>query len=183
VRDPMTAGIRAVACALATGVATAVSGQAPNLRVQVPGVAGVVLLDSIARKFVVQAPVPVLLAAIDSAFADFGLPVDALDRTAGTLPNRRVTLSRRLGNTPLSRYLDCGRGFSGENANIYRVTLAAAAWPDQQSGTATALHVALIAGGQDPAGSRSGYVLCTSKGAFEEEFANKIKARLAPPGW
>lgn len=49
------------------------------------------------------------------------------------------------------------------------------------TGNATTLHVALIAGGQDPAGSRSGYVLCTSKGFFEEEFAARDRAKLAGP--
>ncbi|MBL8982228.1 MAG: hypothetical protein JNL26_08585 [Gemmatimonadetes bacterium] len=170
-----TRGLLAIALVTTGGV----HAQAPNIRVQVPGVPGVVLLDSIARAFAVAAPAQRVEAAIHETFAGFGIKPDAVEPGAGRLPSRRLTISRRLANTPLSRYIDCGRGFSGENANVYRVTIVLAAWPDPQAGDARSLHVAFIGGGLDPAGSRSNYVLCTSKGVLEEEFATKVQARLA----
>lgn len=174
-------GARWALLAIVMMTGRALHAQAPNIRVQVPGVAGVVLLDSIARRCPIAAPAARVEAAIHETFADFGIKPDAVEPGAGRLPSRRLTISRRLGNTPLSRYIDCGRGFSGENANVCRVTIVMAAWPDPQSGDATALHVAFIGGGLDPAGSRGNYVLCTSKGVLEEEFAAKVRARLAPP--
>lgn len=166
-----------VACCL-----TPVLGaQSPNLRAQIPGLERPVLLDSIAIKVPLAGPADRVVAVINEVYALWDLPIEGFDAGIGRLPNRRVTRSRRLGKTPMSRYLDCGRGFSGDNANIYRITLATAAWPEPMTGEATAIRVALIAGGQDPAGSRSGYVLCTTRGNFEQEFAEQVKTRLATP--
>jgi hypothetical protein len=79
----------------------------------------------------------------------------------------------------MSRFLDCGRGFNGNNADIYRVTIATAAWPEPATGTATKIHIALIGGGLDPSGAGDGYVVCTSRGFFEEDFAKRVNAKLA----
>lgn len=170
-------GVTLVAALLASAVP--VTGWAQNLRTHVPGVAQPILLDTVAYRARVVAPMARVLAAIDSAYASYNLPAESYDPEIGQLPSRRVTRSRQLGRSAMSRYLDCGRGFSGDNANLYRITLSTAAWPVVVAGDSVDLHVALIAGGQDPAGSRSGYVLCTSKGAFEEEFAGKVKAVLS----
>ncbi|MCC6317553.1 MAG: hypothetical protein IT361_07670 [Gemmatimonadaceae bacterium] len=155
-------------------LAAPVEGQGPNIRVQVPGIPGVVLLDSIAERKRVIGNTEAILKAIDSAYAFFQLPVEAIDPAVGRLPNRRVTLSRRMGKTPLSRFLDCGRGFSGNYADMYRVTISTAAWLSPPRGDTTEVNIAIIGGALDPAGTGDGYVLCTSRGYFEADFARKV---------
>jgi hypothetical protein len=155
------------------------AGAQPFARVQVPGVQQPVLLDSIAIAHKVDGSVERVLKAIDEVYAEFDLPVETFDPQAGRFPNRRVTKSRRLGKSAMSRFLDCGRGFNGNNADIYRVTIATAAWPEPATGTATKIHIALIGGGLDPSGAGDGYVVCTSRGFFEEDFAKRVNAKLA----
>lgn len=150
-----------------------------NIRVQVPGVDGPVLLDSLAISHAVSAPVDRLLKAIEAVYADWGLPVESFDPQVGRFPNRRVDLRRRFRDKALSLYIDCGSGFAGNNADTYRITVATAAWPDVMSGTATKLNVALIGGGRDPSGNSVAYVVCTSRGRFEREFAAEVSAKLA----
>lgn len=151
----------------------------PNARVSIPGQNQPILLDSVAIGHKISGPVDAIIKAVDEVYAEFGLPVEAFDPSTGRFPNRRVTLSRRLGKQPLSRYLDCGRGFAGNYADRYRVTISTAAWTEPATGTATKLHVAIIGGGLDPSGAGDGYVLCTTRGFFEDEFVKRVSAKLA----
>ena len=154
-------------------------GQQAEIRVQVPGVEHPVLLDSIAIPHKISAPVDALIKAIDEVFAEFGLSVESFDPQAGRFPNRRLNVRRQFRGKKLSLYLNCGRGFAGENADTYRITIATAAWPEPATGTSAQLHVALIGGGLDPAGNANTYVVCTTTGRFEEEFAKRVSEKLA----
>jgi hypothetical protein len=169
---------RTVAVTMLVGLAswsTEAGGQSNQLRVQIPGFEWPVQLDTISISYPLTGDRTKILAAIDAAFAHFELPVEAFDASVGRAPNRRVTKTRRLGKQMMSRYLDCGRGFAGNNADVYRIILSAAAWPEPATGDVTALKVAIIAAGQDQAGARNDYVLCTSRGAFEREFIARVR--------
>lgn len=176
----MPRGLAGALVALTT-MAAGLHAQAPQARAVLPGIDVPIMLDTMALEFPIAGARDSIYAALLSVFQELKIPVQTANPKAGLLNNLNADISRRLGGERLSRYIDCGRGFSGENANVCRVTIVMAAWPDPQSGDATALHVAFIGGGLDPAGSRGNYVLCTSKGVLEEEFAAKVRARLAPP--
>lgn len=172
---------RTVAVATLMGLVGWVPGaaaQSNELRVQIPGFEWPVQLDTIAISYPLTGDRNRILAAIDAAFAHFDLPVEAFDASVGRAPNRRVTRTRRLGKQMMSRYLDCGRGFAGNNADVYRIILSSAAWPEPATGEVTSVKVAIIAAGQDQAGARNDYVLCTSRGAFEREFIARVRERL-----
>lgn len=160
-------------------VPCAAHAQQPNIRVQVPGVVSPVLLDSVALASAISAPVDRVLKVIDEVYAEWGLPAESFDAQVGRYPNRRVNLRRQFRGKQMSLYIDCGRGFSGNNADSYRITIATAAWPEPATGTATKLHVAFIGGGVNVAASGDGYVVCTTRGRFEEEFAKRVSEKLA----
>jgi len=75
----------------------------------------------------------------------------------------------RIGGRRLSRYLDCGRGMTGANADTYRVTISLVSWVSERSGS-TQVHTAIQASAK--ARDVNSYpVNCSSKGVLEREIA------------
>jgi hypothetical protein len=152
--------------------------QPTELRVQIPGWDVPILLDTIASKREVKGPRDKVLAAITATFAEYDLPAEGIDPTISRVPNRRVMRRGKLGKQPISRYLDCGRGFAGNHADVYRIVVSSAAWPEPDTGDVATIKVAIIGAGQDPAGASKGFVQCHTRGFFEPEFARKVQARV-----
>jgi len=156
------------------------AAQTPQARALLPGVDGAILLDTLGLPFPIHGSRDSIFTALESVFKELKIPVETRDPRTGLLHNLNADISKRIGNIPLSRYLDCGRGFSGDNANFYQVTLAISAWVDPPRGEPQRLQVAIAASGRDPAGSRTGWVQCTSKGTLEKLVADKVQALLSP---
>lgn len=154
--------------------------QAPGARAMLPGLDAPILLDTIGLAFPVHGPRDSIFAALETTFRELKIPIEARDPQTGLLRNLDAEVSRRLGGQPLSRYLDCGRGFSGNNADFYRITLAISAWVEPAGGAPERLLVAIAASGRDPAGSRSAYSPCTSRGALEKRIAERVQELAAP---
>ena len=175
-------GAVAIAGALLLTVAAArdAAAQTPQARAVLPGIDGAILLDTLGLPFPIHGNRDSIFVALESVFKELKIPVETRDPRKGLLHNLNADVSKRIGNVPLSRYLDCGRGFSGDNANFYQVTLAISAWVDPPMGEPKQLQVAIAAAGRDPAGSRTGWVQCTSKGSLEKLVADKVQALLSP---
>jgi hypothetical protein len=144
-----------------------------------PGYELPVLLDTLGIASHVSGSRDAIFEALSHVFSELEIAVEEQDHRAGFLRNLGVQKSRRIGKVALSRYFDCGRGFSGANADVYRITIALSAWVEPVSGAAERLQVAVVGSGQDPAGSRSGYVKCNSTGALEALIADHVRARVA----
>jgi len=155
------------------------SAQKPQARAVLPGIDGAILLDTLGLPFPIHGNRDSIFTALERVFKDLKIPVETRDPRTGLLRNLNAEISKRLGNVPLSRYLDCGRGFSGDNANFYQINLAISAWIDPPSGDAKQLQVAIAASGRDPAGSRSGWAQCTSRGALEQLVADRVQAAVS----
>lgn len=170
----------AAALCLATFPATPVAAQGPQARAVLPGIEGAIMLDTMALTFNIRGNRDSIFTAIETVFTELKLPVETRNARYSLLNNLNADVSRRLGDQPLSRYLDCGRGFSGSNADFYRITLAISAWVEPASGEPQRLMVAIAASGRDPAGSRSAYSQCTSRGALEKRIADRVQALVDP---
>lgn len=144
-----------------------------------PGLDAPILLDTIALPFPIAGHRDSIFVALEKAFAELKIPIEARDPQTGLLRNLNAEVSRRIGGQAMSRYLDCGRGFSGNNADFYRITLAISAWVEPAGGAPERLLVAIAASGRDPAGSRSAYSPCTSRGALEKRIAERVQALVA----
>jgi hypothetical protein len=168
----------------ALGFASAIAfspsdAQGPGARVTLPGYETPILLDTLAIVTRVSGSRDAIFAALSQVFADLDIRVEEKDHGAGLLRNLGVEKIRRLGKTPLSRYFDCGRGFSGANADIYRITIALSAWVEPPAGEAERLHIAVVGSGRDPAGSATGSVKCNSTGRLEAFIAEGVRAKVA----
>jgi hypothetical protein len=154
------------------------AAQGPNTRAMLPGYGSTILLDTLAFPKRVSGQRDSIYVALFKVLGELDIPVEARDRQSGLARNLNVERSRRLGNVPLSRYFDCGRGFAGNNADLYRLTIALSAWVGSASDSTTRLFIASAASGQDPAGSKTGYVMCPSTGQLEERIAQRVRQVL-----
>ncbi|MEP7383122.1 MAG: hypothetical protein ABI910_15635 [Gemmatimonadota bacterium] len=148
----------------------------PKARAMLPGMDGPILLDTMGIAIPISGDRDAIFAALGTVFTELKIPVELNDPAHGLMRNLNAEISRRLGGEPMSRYVDCGRGFSGSNADIYRITLAVAAWIEPATGDPKDLVVAIAASGRDPAGSKSAYSVCTSRGALEHRIAERVQA-------
>lgn len=172
-----------LASLLLLGAAAPMLSQAqkgPGTRAMLPGMDGPILLDTLGLPVPVSGNRDSIFAALETVFTELKIPVQLNDPKQGLLNNLNADISRRLGGQPLSRYIDCGRGFSGNNADYYRITLAVSAWLDPNVGEPKNLYVAIAATGRDPAGSKSAYSMCTSRGALERRIAERVQEIVKP---
>lgn len=154
------------------------AAQPPGSRALLPGNDTPILLDTLGIAQPIRGSRDSIFAATGAVFTELQIPIEESNAGTGMLRNLNAQVSRRLGGVPLSRYLDCGRGFSGSNADIYRIELAISVWVEPATGDAERLLVAIAATGRDPSGSRSAFSACTSRGALEERIAAMVQARL-----
>ena len=178
------APIRALTVATTIAVAAAAvpaQAQTPSARAILPGIESPILLDTLGLPYPIHGNRDAIFTAIEGAFKELKIPVETRDPKSGMPRNLNAEVTRRLGNEALSRYLDCGRGFSGNNADFYRITLAISTWVERATGEPQKLLIAIAASGRDPAGSRSAYPTCTSRGALERRIADRVQALVAAP--
>lgn len=155
--------------------------EAVRVRVQLPAWRGSIVLDTLALRNRVEfdaAPAsvwPALAAAVrglDPALAEVA------DSTVGLVAGPGVVAFRRLAGDAMSRWLDCGTGMTGPQANTSRVTLAFAAILDPLPGNRSRLGLALTASALDRSGSTSVAVQCNTFGTLEAAVIEATERRL-----
>lgn len=160
-------------------VVEAALGQGSRVRIAVAGHNGPVSVDSMAASFEVPASRGAAFHAAAQAMLEFRIKPSTRDSIRGTVGivnlAHRVTFAR----SPIRRFLDCGIGIMGANADNWRVYITAFAFVDGRDSTRSALRVAIVGGARDVAGSSTDAVACASTGAFESMFAERVKLRLA----
>ncbi|MFP5355205.1 MAG: hypothetical protein ACLGIK_08650 [Gemmatimonadota bacterium] len=172
--------MRFLVAALALFVAAApVSGQNARVRVGIIGHPGPVTVDSLAALFELKAPRAQVFHAVAQAMAELKVPIDMRDSVRGMVGVTSVGLMRRFANAPISRYLNCGSGITGLNADNWRVFITAFAFVDAKDAETTELRLAMVGGARDVAGSSTDPVACGSTGSFENLLAERVKRRLA----
>lgn len=169
----------AASVALASIAASSLSAQSYRARVWLPAYPAVIALDTLAIRS--EFPAPRLEAfKLTAAVMETELKIElkVRDSTAGVVGNMELVKMRKLNRTPLSRYVSCGQGMTGANADNYRVYLALIAFVDTVPDKGTRLGVALAAAAQDLQGSSKPPVKCGSTGALEGHIRRQVAARF-----
>lgn len=117
-------------------------------------------------------------AALPKAWADLGIEVGESSRATRTLANPRLVLTRRLGSTPLSRYLSCGAGIQGPFADTYRIQMIIQSAVVAAQGGGVEIRTYLEAVARNPEGTSNVQVPCTSTQRLEREIAARVRAHL-----
>ena len=125
--------------------------------------------DYIARADL-DVPVDRVFAALSEAYQRVGLPSPELDAATYHGKVGGIRVMRRLGDVPLSRYLECGSGIAGAYADTHRVTLFVNTALEPVGGNQTIVRTRVEATGA-PTGGGGGTRACTSMGALEQQIA------------
>lgn len=174
----------AAVCTACAGSASSTAGNTPrpDQTVRVMGAMGSTSLsmtsaEPSAAHQLTFAPERVWLA-LPGVFDSLGIRVQTFDPAKRSIGNEGFVVRHRLKNVPLSRYLDCGGGQMGANADDYDVRLSMMAQVRPAEGGTTTI-VTTVEAAAKPSSYAQDYTRCTSKGALESKFIDLVKARLA----
>jgi hypothetical protein len=131
---------------------------------------------------VLTAALPAVWTALKETLSSLSVPIEFEDPTNGEIGHTQAKLFRKLGKQPLSFILRCGSGVTGPNADTYMVYLSFVAFVKPVEGGNIAVAPLLTGQAQDPTGSRSDWVNCTSTGRLENRIAQELRKRLPESG-
>jgi hypothetical protein len=113
------------------------------------------------------------------AWAEIGLPEPVVDRSGYGLTLANHALTRRLGRTSLSNFLNCGTSVSGQVADTHRIRLSVRTMLEEVSPDGTEIHTRVDAVATPIAGGSTASSVCSSRGVLEAQLASRVKYHLA----
>lgn len=146
-------------------------------RVWLPGYRDPVAFDTLGGRYAVLAPPGAVYGAAVAVLERAGIPITYRDSLRGIVGSPSIENKRRIAKSPLSRFLNCGNGFSGPNADSWGVTMALLV-SARAADDGTALRIGVAAGARDLSGPSKDPVTCGSTGALEELLAKEIQLQL-----
>lgn len=130
-----------------------------------------------AHEGTVRAPWDRVWSVLPAAYDSLGVQPTIIDPRTRTVGNGGFRLRRRLGNVPLSRYLNCGTMQAIPSADTYDVYLEVQTRISQTENGGTMLATT-VNGMARPVSFSGDYAPCSSKGAFERALIEVVKAKL-----
>jgi hypothetical protein len=162
--------------------AEALPGQNPRARVWLPGFTTQAALDTLTVPEELDAPYGKVYTAVVAAFDELKIPLDTRDSARGVVGNLTLTKRVSLAGSSMSRWLNCGTGITGPNADNWRIYIAVVALLDRVStSNKTQIRVAMLAGSQDMQGNSKDPVVCASSGGLETKVLELVKKRISAP--
>jgi hypothetical protein len=170
------------ACASAPGASSA---PVPDQTLSIPtsGVSTtmrniVVASSASPRTRAIAAPADRVWSALPGVYGLLGLPVTSSDASTHVIAATSVKLRRRLGDVPLSRYLDCGHTQGAPSAETYEVLLSMETRMVPGAGDSTVVSTTLDAMAR-PVFVSSEYIHCGTTGALERRLLETIAVQTA----
>lgn len=161
-------------CALGAEAAA----QRQRFRVALPAFGAQVVLDTLGVDTEENAPVSRVFGAARVVLQNFKIPLDAVDSLGGTLAAIKLTRSRNIAGSALSRYLECGSGMTGPRADTHRVQMPLLILLDPLPNDRTKVKIALVGSAQDNSGTSTQPVMCGSTGVLESQIRKAIRDQL-----
>jgi hypothetical protein len=127
----------------------------------------------------VAAPAARIWNALPGVYETLGLPITDRNNEARTLGTTSYKIRRKLGNTPLSRYLDCGSTQGSSSADSYEVLLSVTTQLLPTSADTTAVSTTVSAMAR-PVFVSGEYINCGSTRALEKRFFDVLDVALRP---
>jgi hypothetical protein len=125
----------------------------------------------------IAAPAARIWDALPAVYETLGLPITDRNVQAHSIGTTSYKVRRRLGDAPLSRYLDCGDTQGSPSANSYDVVLTVTTrlTPAASDSTAVSTNVTAMA---RPVFVSGDYVNCGSTRALEKRFFDLLTVEL-----
>jgi hypothetical protein len=174
--------MRRLLLAMVLAVVPVIAGaQHSRVRVGLPGFPAPISIDSLASIVEIEAPRGKTFAAAEAVLKELKIAVDTRDSVQGVIGNSRLVQMRRLAGKPMSRFLNCGSGMTGQYADEWRIHIALFAIVEAKGPDKTILRTGFVAGAQDIQGASKDPVQCGTTGMFELDFAERVKKRVLLP--
>lgn len=116
--------------------------------------------------------------AVRTAYDSLSLPVAAFDAATHTITSPTLRLRRRLGETALSKYINCGNTQGGQSADSYEIQLTAQTVLQAADARTTRVLSTVSAQGR-PITLAGEYTRCTSTGNLERRVAELVNTQLS----
>jgi hypothetical protein len=116
--------------------------------------------------------------ALPHAFESVGITLSHRDSGTGVVGNAGFKARRRLANTPLSRYLDCGSAQGVASADTYEIHLSVLTEVRAAGPQRTTLVTVVDATGQS-INFKSAPIRCVSRGELENRIMDLVRAAVA----
>jgi hypothetical protein len=166
-----------IAVALFLCLADAASAQARRINVALQGWSETILLDTLTVWSEMNLSPGAAYTAASQVLSGLRIPATRVDSTHGLVMNQRFAVMHRMADAPMSRWLRCGAGIAGDNADTYRISVAYALFIDPLPGDRSRVGVALAAGANDIQGASKPTVLCATTGLFEKRIHELMRYR------
>jgi hypothetical protein len=127
----------------------------------------------------VAAPVERIWVVLPTVYESLGIPVTERDATGHTFGARSLKARRRLGEAPLSRFLDCGSTQGGPSADTYEVLLTVMTQVTPGAAADSPTVTVTVDGMGRPVFVSADYVHCGSTGVLEKRIFDALSAQLA----
>lgn len=170
----------AMACASSRPVGREPATQTVRI-VGAGGGSGELTLTSNDAAHVSNVPFPVddIWRVLPAVYTALGIPLTTIQSDLKVIGNEGFTLRRRLGDTALSRFLECGRTQIDNNADTYEVHLVVLTQIRTAAPLTTTMATSVQAAAK-PLAFAGDYSKCSSKGELEKRIDLAVKARLQP---
>src|ERR1043166_2492104 len=167
-----------IACATANAPAT--SSSSPET-IRVAGPSGMMTTELHPTKDAIGGVVPFTVArawtAVRVAYDSVALPVATFDPATRTIASPNLRLRRRLGETALSKYINCGNVQGGQSADSYEIHLIYQTILQPGDAGTTRVLTTVNAEGR-PITLAGEYTRCTSTGTLERRVVALVASEL-----
>ena len=116
-------------------------------------------------------------SVLPAVYDSLGIPVTDRDPTTHTIGTSLFKIRRRLGDVPLSRYLDCGSTQGAPSADSYEILMSIKTRVQPAASGATTVVTTVEAMGR-PVFLSSEYIHCGSTGGIEKRFFAILDAEV-----
>jgi hypothetical protein len=129
-------------------------------------------------KITVDFPMDRVWSAMKSAYDSLGVPIGTMDQASHTIGNNSLRIRRRLGDVPMSKYVNCGNVQGVQSADSYEVIASIVTRLEPADGPSRTRLVTLIDARGRPMTIASDYTLCPSTGQLEKRVAELVTTQL-----
>ena len=117
-------------------------------------------------------------SALAAVMTDLQIPIEQRDYALGFIGNTKLQLRAFFAGSQLSRYLECGLGATGPNANSWRVHMGLIVFADSIAPNRTRVQIAMSAGAIDSGGATKDPSMCGTTGVLEDKIKTLLAKRL-----
>ena len=129
----------------------------------------------------IAAPPAVVWTAAKKVYAALGVQLTVDDPAAHQLGNPNFYASRQFAGQPMTKFVDCGNGMTGQKAATYRIYMSLLTTVESDGGSGARVHTTFVPMGQDVTEGSTDRIACGSKGTLEQYVLEQIAATAAKP--